>query len=242
MDKEAELNSKMAALEARIDALAGSNPTGVDDRLARVLKYMPLLFIANLLVGAPALLISLVIAYATFTQAEATTKIQQAEAWPFISYGTSNASEDNERVISLVLSNNGIGPALLGPMEIRYKGSPVRTPKELLARCCGYREGTPLTFATSPSSNVVVRPGETTSFLRVPAAPPNERVWNIFNDERWKLEVRSCYCSVFGECWIVKGAQTRPRAVDQCPTNWVAYSEGTPVDQKNSHPSLSTAS
>jgi hypothetical protein len=229
MTEEQSLVGKLAELEARVDALASGRPaSAAEDRLTGLLKYLPLLFAANLLIGTPALLISLAIAYATFTQAEATTKIQQAEAWPFVSYGTSNATEDNARVISLGLANDGIGPALLGPIELRVNGTPVRNPKELFERCCGYGQGTGVSFATSPASGISLRPGESVRFLRLTATPANEVLWNRFNDERWKLEVRSCYCSIFDECWVVEGMQSRPQPTRECPTSWTEYNEGTP--------------
>ena len=228
MVEDANLLRRIEGLEARLgERAAASKP---DDRLQRLLRYLPPLFAANLLVGVPALLISLAIAYATFTQAEATTKIQQAEAWPFISYGTSNAGEDGARVISLVLSNDGIGPALLGPIEIRYEGKAIRNPKELLRRCCGYREGMKLSFATSPASGISVRPGESVGFLRLTATAQNEALWQALDQERWKLRVRSCYCSIFGECWIVDGVQSAPQATASCPADWTPYSQGTPAD------------
>jgi hypothetical protein len=221
-DRIERLEARLAELESKAEGDPGR-------RLDRLLKYLPLLFAANLLVGGPALVIALVTAYATFTQAEATTKIQQAEAWPFLSYGTNNEGEAGEREISLVLSNDGIGPALLGPVEISYEGRAVRTPHELLERCCGYRRGSGATFTTSASSGISIRPGGSVRFLRLPASARSEQLWTTFDRERWKLQVRACYCSIFGDCWVVRGMQAQPRLVDQCPTNWAVYSQGTPA-------------
>lgn len=216
-DRIAKLEAEVAALTARGDAVGG--------RLGKLLKLMPWLMASHLLIGAPALLISLGVAYATFVQAEATKKMQQADAWPFVSYGTSNVNDKGERVISLVLSNNGVGPALLGPIEIRYQGKPVLNPSDLLRKCCGPDGMRGLSLSTSPSSDIVAPPREAINFLQLAETPENKTLWNRFEKERWKLQVRSCYCSIFEECWVINGAQSKPHAVAQCPTDWVRFRE-----------------
>ncbi|MCW4463758.1 hypothetical protein OK349_18795 [Sphingomonas sp. BT-65] len=215
---------RIAQLEAKVAELS-TRDGGVGSRLTRLLKLMPWLMASHFLIGAPALLISLGVAYATFVQAEATKKMQQADAWPFVSYGTSNVNEKGERVISLVLSNNGVGPALLGPIEISYQGKPVRDPRDLLLKCCGPDGLRGLSLSTSPSSDIVARPGESINFMQIVETPENKAVWDRFEKERWKLQVRSCYCSIFDECWTIEGAQSKPKAVAQCPADWVRFRE-----------------
>lgn len=215
---------RIARLEAEVAALAARDGT-LGTRLGKLLKLMPWLMATHFLIGAPALLISLGVAYATFVQAEATKKMQQADAWPFISYGTSNVDEKGGRVISLTLANNGVGPALLGPIEIRYQGKPVSDPRDLLRKCCGPDGLRGLSLSTSPSSDIVVPPRETINFLQIAETPENKALWNRFEKERWKLQVRSCYCSIFDECWVIEGAQAKPEAVVQCPVDWARFRE-----------------
>jgi len=218
-DRIAKLEAEVTALSARGDNIGG--------RLGKLLKLLPWLMASHFLIGAPAMLISVGVAYFTFVQAEATKKMQQADAWPFLSYGTSNSgiSEKGERMISLNLSNNGVGPALLGPIEIRYQGQPVRDPRDLLTKCCGFQPNGGLNLSTSPSSGIVARPGESVKFMQVAETPTSKALWDRFETERWKLQVRSCYCSIFDECWTIEGAQAKPKPVAQCPTDWVQFRE-----------------
>lgn len=215
---------RIAKLEAEVAALSARDDTG---RLGKLLKLLPWLMASHLLIGAPAMLISVGVAYFTFVQAEATKKMQQADAWPFLSYGTSNSgmSEKGERMISLNLSNNGVGPALLGPVEIRYQGQPVRDPRDLLTKCCSFQPNGGLNLSTSPSSGIVARPGETVKFMQVAETPTSKALWDRFETERWKLQVRSCYCSIFDECWTIEGSQAKPKPIAQCPTDWVQFRE-----------------
>jgi hypothetical protein len=197
---------------------------------ARLLRFLPFITIAHFLVALPTLIISLALAYFAFVQADATRKMQTGGAMPFVTFGTSNFNDKtNVQEISLSLSNNGIGPAILGPIEVRYEGRPMANAEQLLGTCCG---GGRTSFSTSPASGIALRPGESASFLRLTRSPQNEKIWSTFNDERWKLQVRSCYCSIFDDCWVVDGMQT-PKPVKTCPANWTLYGEMTTIRPTN---------
>lgn len=192
---------------------------------SRFLRYLPLITVAHFLIGLPALIASLALAWFAFVQADATQKMQTGGVMPFVTFGTSNGDEEGNQDIALTLTNNGVGPAILGPIEIRYEGKPIGTPLELLRTCCTQAEPRALRFSTSPSTGIAVRPGETIEFVSFPRSPASEQVWQALNKERWKLKVRSCYCSIFNDCWITEGMQGLPKAVNKCPANWSLYRE-----------------
>lgn len=225
MDENGSIEARLKRLEETLVEPVAQSTEWMASKADRLLKFAPFLLFSHLLVGLPTLLISLVVAYGTFVQADATKKIQQAEAWPFLSYGTSNVGDDGEKIISLDLQNNGVGPAMLGPIEVSYNGKPVRDPRDMLERCCGLKPEQSLTLATSPATRIVMRPGENLKFLRIAQTPANQAIWEKFDTERWKLRVRSCYCSIFDECWTIDGSQARPEPIAACPTNWAPYAE-----------------
>ena len=192
---------------------------------SRFLRYLPLITIAHFVIGLPALIASLALAWFAFVQADATQKMQTGGVMPFVTFGTSNGDEDGKQDISLSLTNNGVGPAILGPIEIRYEGKPITTPLDLLNACCTKAGARALRFSTSPSTGIAVRPGETIEFVSLPRTPATETVWQTFNRERWKLKVRACYCSIFNDCWVTEGMQGLPKAVNKCPADWSLYRE-----------------
>src|SRR3546814_11463485 len=75
--------------------------------------------------------------------------MQTGGVMPFVTFGTSNGDEDGNQDISLSLTNNGVGPAILGPIEIRYEGKPITTPLDLLNACCTEAGARALRFSTS---------------------------------------------------------------------------------------------
>ena len=188
----------------------------------RLIKYLPIFVISHVLVTIPTFIISLALAYATYVQADATRKIQMSETWPYVSYGTSNAKPDGTKEISLVLQNNGVGPARLQAMEFLYKGKPMPNPREFLKECCA--GDAKFAFMSAPVTGVL-RPGENTEFIRLARTEANARIWEKLDTERWSVVVRSCYCSIFDDCWIADNRQKTPTPVNECPANWHTFDE-----------------
>ncbi|HEY0628734.1 MAG TPA: hypothetical protein VGD23_05340 [Sphingomicrobium sp.] len=190
----------------------------------RLMKYLPLMMAGHLFITIPAFVISIALAYATFVQADATRKIQQTETWPYISYGTSNINDAGVDEISFMLGNDGLGPARLKQLEFRYDGQPMDSPRQFLQRCCGDLPQKPTRFMSS-KFEVVLRPGESTEFIRLVKRPDNLAIWERLNSERWKVAIRACYCSIFNDCWVLDSDKPDPEPVAQCPGNWHLFEE-----------------
>jgi hypothetical protein len=200
----------------------GSNATQAN--LARLMKYLPVLAIGHTFVTVPAFVISMALAYATFVQADATRKMQQSESWPYVSYGTSDITDEGVEEISFKLGNDGVGPARLKQLEFRYDGRPMKSPRKFLQTCCGDPREHPTPFMSS-KFEVVLRPGEVTSFIRLVKRPDNNAVWNRLEIERWKVAVRACYCSIFDDCWVLDSRVPDPSPVKKCPADWARFEE-----------------
>lgn len=188
----------------------------------RLLKYLPFFVISHVLVTIPTFVISIALAYATFVQANATRKIQRSETWPFVSYGTDNATPEQKPEIALSLANNGVGPARIEAVEFTYKGKTMSNPREFLAECCAW--DSKFVFMSEPVTGVL-RPGQKTDFIRLTRTDENATIWNKLNTERWGVVVRSCYCSIFDDCWISDNRQKRPQPVKVCPADWKTFDE-----------------
>lgn len=191
--------------------------------LQRIARWLPLAMVGHFVVGEPALLISLVVAYGTFVQAGATQRMQQAAAWPFMAYQTGNYTADGQRLVNLSLTNNGLGPAIIGAVEVSFRGRALRSPVDLLTACCGYREGQAMQLRTSAIVNVALRPTEEVMFMSLPAVTANAGMVDRFDAVREQIKVRACYCSIFDDCWTIEGSQVQPRPVKACPDNWTVW-------------------
>jgi hypothetical protein len=193
--------------------------------LRRVVRWLPFAMAGHLVVGVPALLLSVVVAWGTYVQAGATERMQQAATWPFVASQVSNYSNAGEHIVSFDLVNNGMGPALMGPVELRYRGKAMATREALLAACCGYAKGQSMQLRVMPVTNTALRPGETVTLMAIPAVPANAMLFRRLEAARGQVRVRACFCSVFDECWTIDGAQSKPQAVDACPADWTVLRE-----------------
>lgn len=190
----------------------------------RWLKLLPAMMIGHLLITVPTFVISIALAYATFVQADATHKIQQSETWPYISYGTSNISDEGVEEITFMLGNDGVGPARMKQLEFLYDGRPMKNPRQFMQLCCGDSPSRPTAFRSS-AFEVVLRPGETTRFIGLVKTPENAAIWDRLNAERWKVAVRACYCSIFDDCFVLDSREADPQPVKVCPADWTRFEE-----------------
>lgn len=178
-----------------------------------------------MLVALSTLVISIALAYFSFVQADASRKMQRTETWPYVSYATGNSSPEGKDEISFSLSNDGVGPARLEQMEFLYDGKPMHDPLEFVRSCCAAEAkavAKNLTYTTDRVDGVL-RPGEKRRFIGLAKTEQNAALWNKLNSERWKVVARTCYCSIFDDCWVFDSARGRPDEVKVCPVDWTKF-------------------
>jgi hypothetical protein len=205
-----------------MEPVAKPDPPQEKPLAERLIKYLPLFMISHAFVTIPTFVISLTLAYATYVQADATRKIQRSETWPYVSYGTSDSTPDGKFEITLNLTNNGVGPARLEAMQFLYDGKPMSNPRDFLRQCCA--GDAKFSFMSEPVTGVL-RPGQQSNFIRLAKTDENAAIWQKLDTERWKVVVRSCYCSIFDDCWIADNRRQRPQPVEACPANWATFDE-----------------
>lgn len=208
----------IAANADLMDEIPGAEKSGVTRPLLRSLLR------TEILIALPTLVISVALAYFSFVQADASRKIQRSETWPYVSYGTGNSSPDGKDEISFSLSNDGVGPARMKEMEFVYNGKPMADPVEFIRTCCAAaaRGLKDLSFATE-SIEGVLRSGQSRNFIRLAKTDDNVALWDRLNSERWKVVVRTCYCSIFDDCWVFDSRKGDPDEVKSCPADWTKF-------------------
>jgi hypothetical protein len=164
-----------------------------------------------------------------------------ANSWPFVQFGESDTPAGGPSAgLSLMIMNNGIGPAKIETFEVAWKGKAQGGPTDLLHACCsgaGNSADHPVDFKwlldhleTSSTGGRVVRAGESIPFLVVPRGSASEANWQTLRSALLDhLSVQYCYCSAFDICWLVKHgygeARTlNPPQVAACPQPKISYS------------------
>lgn len=166
-------------------------------------------------IGGAAVLISAISLYVAVSANQTQERLLAASTWPFVQYGTGNRLDDGTAAISFTLHNAGVGPARVMSVQLLYGGQPMPDSAALLRACCA-QPGANATTITSGPERVLVA-GEEVTFLRIDRAMVDAPVWDALNRERFKAQLRACYCSVLDACWMLDSASGEPQPVAVCP-------------------------
>ncbi len=176
----------------------------------------------ELSVALTALVVSIASLFVARHQARVMDRQLAASVWPLVEYGTGNVGEGGEPRISLGVRNSGVGPTRIRSFRVTYAGTPVRSAGDLLRRCC-VRDSAATARAgirtvTNGVQGRVLAAGDRLTFLTLPRGPNRADLYDAFDRERFKVDVRACYCSVLDDCWVVASADqgAEPARVDSC--------------------------
>jgi hypothetical protein len=183
----------------------------------------------DMALAGSAILISLVSLGVAIHLGHVQSRLVAANSWPFLQF-TSSGSVD-QGLVSVGISNDGAGPALLKSIVVRYQGKPIGGFVELLQQCCGLKQG--VTKADlydigeeNESSLIgVVRAREKAIILTLRRTPSNADLWQRFTAARRDITFEACYCSIVGDCWRSDLRTLDPQPVRACPSNPNDYHE-----------------
>ena len=142
-----------------------------------------------------------------------------ASTMPFLTFGTGQIDPATGRPrVSFMVTNGGVGPAIVDWLDLRYKGVAYGDPADFVRACCaanmrGRAMPTGMYFSNLSGSilaahdrrDILVAGGKTDpATLKSLASAPRD------------LDLRACYCSVLEQCWITDFSNHRPRPVPDC--------------------------
>ncbi|MDQ2667020.1 MAG: hypothetical protein M3Z05_13550 [Gemmatimonadota bacterium] len=162
--------------------------------------------VTNRIMSASATLIALVALGTGLYQAKLSRDQAKAAVWPYLISGNSGESG-----YSRVVQNVGLGPAIIGAFEVQVDSVPVHSWKEAAESL-----HVQLTFTGSRSTTF--RRG-----LVVPVAAnihlielPDSADIRLVRSRTKHLRTYICYCSLYGDCWMLDSYLTEPTKVKVC--------------------------
>lgn len=166
----------------------------------------------DMMIAFTAIFISAVSLFVAIEHGHTQQRLVAANSWPFLQIGGSV----NEKGAALVVSNAGTGPAKIEYVQVFYKGKPLSSPQELLKHL-GIKGGT---YKASINSvdETVVRQGEDAVLFGL-GVDKDADAWHRFVQGIADVTYKTCYCSIFDECWLGDGSSMHPTAVKICPAN-----------------------
>jgi hypothetical protein len=150
-------------------------------------------------------------------------KLVEANSIPYMQGGFSDATLEGDEVISLDLLNRGVGPAHEKSLRVKVGDRYVKSVPELVAASLGTRDPAEahdaekaLRFTWNAVPTRFIPGGQSQFIFRTAKTPENAPIWDRLDAAQSKWTVEFCYCSVFDECWEVRGKWQEPQPVKQC--------------------------
>jgi hypothetical protein len=190
--------------------------------------------VVDLVLSICALLISALSIFMAYYTGDSMDQLVQANSWPALQLTSGNASEDGQTwQLDFEVINAGVGPALVYSLDYRVDGVTVSGGNivRLLAEAACGDAMKAAAFPSGESKRDVLglemtswvarsflSPREKKIALRWPRTETNRAIWECMDTARQagRITLRSCYCSVFDECWVAETHTFPPRKVDDC--------------------------
>lgn len=161
----------------------------------------------DMIIALSALLVSLVTAAATIHSAMTNRQYARASLWPNLIVGMSY----NETGFSYLAINRGTGPAKLEYMQVTVDGKPIKNWQQLSAHLPGVVqniEQSQLVGGTITANQVLAG--------YVLKNPDNAKAMFELAS---KVEINTCYCSVYDDCWMYSEKTNHAEPIAQCPVD-----------------------
>jgi hypothetical protein len=193
-------------------------------------------------VAGSAILISLISLGVAIHLGQVQSRLVAANSWPFLQFQSTSGIENGTQVVSVAISNDGAGAAILKSLVVRYQGKVIRGYVELLQACCGLRQGVTkadvggdIGLAEESSLIGVLRAREKVTMLTLLRTPSTLDLWQRFSAARGAITFQACYCSIVGDCWTSDLRTLDPTPVKSChrdPSDYLELGAGLDGDWK----------
>ncbi|MGD0941571.1 MAG: hypothetical protein ABR905_17885 [Terracidiphilus sp.] len=154
---------------------------------------------------------------------EQNQKLIAASTMPLLNIGNDMGSPTGQPQMRVVITNGGVGPAVIDRFELSYKGKVYPTKDAFLRACCAdaylksMKDGKTKTYYSTISSRILPA-REQFDILTI---EPDKAGMDLYNSvyrvmHTDDMSFHACYCSVLDECWETRFDQQRPQAVNEC--------------------------
>jgi hypothetical protein len=174
----------------------------------------------DLVLGISAVTISFISLFLAVHNGHAMERLVQANSWPSVQVIFSTLNPEGTPHIHLDIANKGVGPARIESLEVTYGGNPVNDARAMLNAMLGRTTAAPHPrIQTATITHSVMAAREMQTFVEFKPEEFSVEDYNAMRMGVQKLNFRTCYCSVFDECWMADASKPRPAKVKACPVS-----------------------
>jgi hypothetical protein len=177
-----------------------------------------------------ATIVSLVSLWLGLHSAHSMERLVASNSYPYLEQARNMTAPGTDTLrdsVEYFFENNGSGPARIEWVELTFKGKPVADLSALLAACCAGKSSDAVGLNRRGNvSYALLRPGATLSLFRWNEPATANPVFAALHRQMNDIELSTCYCSVFDECYIRRGDATKPQSVKECKAPPVTFQPG----------------
>jgi hypothetical protein len=175
--------------------------------------------------------VSLVSLWLALHSAHSMEKLVASNSYPYVELARNMSSVDKDpetglsrKRVEYILINSGIGPARVEWVQLMYKGKPMADLSQLLEACCAMtKENFVPMNRRGNVVNSLVRPGDIMSMFAAEEPRTPNPVFDALHRSMRDIELATCYCSVFDECYLRNDDAKKPEPVEQCTAPKVTF-------------------
>jgi hypothetical protein len=188
----------------------------------------------DITLGVSATIVSLVSLWLGLHSAHSMEKLVAANSYPYVELSRSATqttplpgTDHKRNMVEYILVNNGVGPARVEWVEFSFKGKPVADLSGLLEACC--RKELEMDKHISGMNRrggitgALIRPGASVAMFTWNEQSEPSAAFDALHRQMRDIDFKTCYCSVFDECYTRVYSEEKPQAVKQCPAPAVQF-------------------
>ena len=156
--------------------------------------------ISEYVIAATAVFVSFSTLCVYIYQARIIEEHQHISVWPYVQWVTNEV--DGYRVL---VANKGVGPAILGKVEIKLAGKDVANCEDVIKEVLGDNADIDAEYSTV--QGLVLSPGEEIAAIKIPGATAGKEF--EMKLKAFHFEMKITYCSVYGDCWTCSGNEVQ---------------------------------
>lgn len=178
--------------------------------------------VLDLAIALTAIFISVVSLAIAVEHGIAQRRLVAANSWPFL---TANVRYSNDTgQTSLVVENDGVGPAKVEYVQLYYKGEALHAWSDLFKRIGRDRrqaatESERVDVSMAPAKQTIIRAGDHVTLFEISRPIQSPYLRQALPKALLALTFKSCYCSIFDECWLSDLDTLKQVEVDHCPVD-----------------------
>jgi len=186
------------------------------EKLSRAEKIALRVSVIQTVLAVTGFFIGVIALYAALNEADAVRKQLQASVWPHLRVTDMNRGVPGEERFDIIVSNRGIGPAVVKSVAVTVDGEEMNSWFEVVGSIAGDRQ---VGISNNVLGGAVIAANEDIIAVSLEAKYSTAEATVAFRDltRSGRANLRICYCSVFDDCWTHDAYAGETIETKSCP-------------------------